>query len=72
MILYEHKLDVATNIEFKFGKRALQVYPDCPAAVRVGIGLCCYKLGQIEKARKAFQRVLQVSKLVISFVCVAA
>ncbi|RVX05414.1 Protein CTR9-like [Vitis vinifera] len=41
-------------------KRALQVYPDCPAAVRVGIGLCCYKLGQFEKARKAFQRVLQL------------
>ncbi|MCL7046547.1 hypothetical protein MKW94_027741, partial [Papaver nudicaule] len=40
-------------------KRALQVYPNCPAAVRLGIGLCRYKLGQFEKARQAFQRVLQ-------------
>ncbi|XP_061352499.1 protein CTR9 homolog isoform X1 [Gastrolobium bilobum] len=41
-------------------KRALQVYPDCPAAVRLGIGLCRYKLGQFEKARQAFERVLQL------------
>ncbi|MCL7045307.1 hypothetical protein MKW94_011606 [Papaver nudicaule] len=41
-------------------KRALQVYPNCPAAVRLGIGLCRYKLGQFEKARQAFQRVLQL------------
>lgn len=37
------------------------MYPDCPAAVRLGIGLCRYKLGQIDKARQAFQRVLQAS-----------
>ncbi|KAL5572369.1 hypothetical protein UlMin_021966 [Ulmus minor] len=41
-------------------KRALQVYPSCPAAVRLGIGLCRYKLGQSEKARQAFLRVLQL------------
>ncbi|PQQ04647.1 protein CTR9 homolog isoform X1 [Prunus yedoensis var. nudiflora] len=41
-------------------KRALQVHPDCPAAVRLGIGLCRYKMGQFEKARQAFQRVLQL------------
>lgn len=41
-------------------KRALQVYPNCPGAVRLGIGLCRYKLGQFEKARQAFQRVLQL------------
>ncbi|KAI9083821.1 hypothetical protein K1719_034079 [Acacia pycnantha] len=39
---------------------ALQVYPNCPAAVRLGIGLCRYKLGQFEKARQAFERVLQL------------
>ncbi|GAU27975.1 hypothetical protein TSUD_373700 [Trifolium subterraneum] len=43
-------------------KRALQVYPNCPAAVRLGIGLCRYKLGQFEKARQAFERVLQASE----------
>lgn len=36
--------------------------PDCPAAVRLGIGLCRYKLGQFDKARQAFQRVLQASE----------
>lgn len=41
-------------------KRALQVFPRCPAAVRLGIGLCRYKLGQIDKAKQAFQRVLQL------------
>ncbi|XP_028786901.1 protein CTR9 homolog isoform X1 [Neltuma alba] len=41
-------------------KRALQVYPNCPAAVRLGIGLCRYKLGQFEKAQQAFERVLQL------------
>uniref|UniRef100_A0A1J3CQK1 RNA polymerase-associated protein CTR9-like protein n=1 Tax=Noccaea caerulescens TaxID=107243 RepID=A0A1J3CQK1_NOCCA len=41
-------------------KRVLQVYPGCPAAVRLGIGLCRYKLGQLDKARQAFDRVLQL------------
>ncbi|RZB65084.1 protein CTR9 homolog [Glycine soja] len=41
-------------------KRVLQVYPNCPAAVRLGIGLCRYKLGQFEKAQQAFERVLQL------------
>ncbi|GKA65321.1 protein CTR9 [Tanacetum coccineum] len=37
-------------------KRVLQVYPRCPAAVRLGIGLCRYKLGQFERAKHAFER----------------
>ncbi|XP_022966619.1 protein CTR9 homolog isoform X1 [Cucurbita maxima] len=41
-------------------KRALQVYPDCPAAVRLGIGLCRYQLKQYGKAKQAFERVLQL------------
>ncbi|GAB4838024.1 Protein CTR9 [Ancistrocladus abbreviatus] len=41
-------------------KRALRAYPDCPGAVRLGIGFCRYKLGQFEKARQAFERVLQL------------
>ncbi|KAK9705538.1 hypothetical protein RND81_07G064600 [Saponaria officinalis] len=41
-------------------KRALRVYPECPGAVRLGIGLCRYKLGHFEKARQAFERVLQL------------
>ncbi|RZC43752.1 hypothetical protein C5167_036701 [Papaver somniferum] len=30
-------------------KRALQVFPNGPAAVRLGIGFCRYKLGQLKK-----------------------
>lgn len=41
-------------------KKALQVYPGCPAAVRLGLGLCRYKMGQFRKARQAFERVLQL------------
>ncbi|KAJ0806990.1 putative RNA polymerase-associated protein Ctr9 [Helianthus annuus] len=41
-------------------KRVLQVYPGCPAAVRLGIGLCRYKLGQFDRAKQAFERVLQL------------
>lgn len=37
------------------------MYPECPAAVRLGIGLCRYKLGQLDKAKQAFGRVLQAS-----------
>ncbi|KAF8401080.1 hypothetical protein HHK36_014383 [Tetracentron sinense] len=54
-----YKFDVAI---MNFGKRALQVYPNSPGAVRLGLGLCRYKLGQFEKARQAFQRVLQASE----------
>lgn len=41
-------------------KRALRVHPKCPAAVRLGIALCRYRLNQFEKARQAFERVLQL------------
>ncbi|KAL6879663.1 hypothetical protein ACP4OV_012322 [Aristida adscensionis] len=36
-------------------KRSLRTYSNCPAAVRLGIAFCRYKLGQVEKARQAFQ-----------------
>ncbi|KAG2650481.1 hypothetical protein PVAP13_1NG163900 [Panicum virgatum] len=41
-------------------KRALRAYSNCPAAVRLGIAFSRYKLGQVEKARQAFQRVLHL------------
>nr|CAB3449738.1 unnamed protein product [Digitaria exilis] len=48
------------NFPALLGQRALQAYSNCPAAVRLGIAFCRYKLGQVEKARQAFQRVLQL------------
>lgn len=39
------------------------MYPDCPAAVRLGIGLCRYQLKQYGKAQQAFERVLQASDI---------
>lgn len=41
-------------------KRALRAYANCPAAVRLGIAFCRFKLGQLDKARQAFERVLQL------------
>lgn len=34
--------------------------PECSASVRVGFGLCCYKLGQIPRAQAAMARALQL------------
>ncbi|KAF5748435.1 hypothetical protein HS088_TW04G00389 [Tripterygium wilfordii] len=42
-------------------KRALLVHPNGPGVMRLGIGFCRYKLGQFEKARQAFLRVLQLN-----------
>ncbi|KAK1327237.1 hypothetical protein QJS10_CPA01g01086 [Acorus calamus] len=44
----------------KLYKTALRVFPNCPAAVRLGIGLCHYQMGQLGRARQAFERVLQL------------
>ncbi|KAJ3682862.1 hypothetical protein LUZ60_013089 [Juncus effusus] len=41
-------------------KRAFYAYPNCPPVVRLGIGYCRYRLGQVSKARQAFLRVLQL------------
>ncbi len=38
----------------------IQENPGCPSAVRVGLGMCLYKLGHIEAAKKAFIRALQM------------
>lgn len=34
--------------------------PECSASVRVGFGLCCYKLGQTSRAQAAMARALQL------------
>lgn len=34
--------------------------PECSASVRVGLGLCCYKLGQISRAQAAMARALEL------------
>jgi RNA polymerase-associated protein CTR9 len=37
--------------------KAIQLFPTkAGASARVGLGLACYKLGQIDRAKKAFQR----------------
>lgn len=43
-----------------YGK-AMTLYPHTSgAAVRVGFGLCCYKLGQVDRAKAAFKRAYQI------------
>lgn len=44
----------------QYYKRALQVCPNCPADVRLGLGICFYKLNMIEKAEHAFLRALVI------------
>lgn len=46
-------------------KKALQVCPNCPADVRVGLGICFYKLNMIEKAADAFAKALSLDPMCI-------
>lgn len=41
-------------------KKALQICPNCPADVRLGLGICFYKLNMIEKAEEAFLKALSI------------
>ncbi|CAD5227826.1 unnamed protein product [Bursaphelenchus okinawaensis] len=41
-------------------KKCLQMNPQCPASVRLGIGYCLAKLGKTEKAKFAFKRTLDL------------
>lgn len=41
-------------------KRALQVCPNCPADVRLGMAICFYKLNMLEKAEEAFAKALSL------------
>ncbi|VDN57955.1 unnamed protein product [Dracunculus medinensis] len=41
-------------------KSVLRKKHDCPASIRLGIGYCLSKLGRIDKARLAFERVLEL------------
>jgi len=41
-------------------KKALRSNPKCPADVRLGMAHCFLKLGNVEKARLAFERALQL------------
>ncbi|CAG9855506.1 unnamed protein product [Phyllotreta striolata] len=43
-----------------FYKKALRTNPNCPAAVRLGMGHCFIKLNNLEKARLAFERALEL------------
>ena len=44
-----------------FGE-VIRRYPGCPAEVRVGFGLCCYRLGETDRAKAAFQRALALNR----------
>ena len=42
-----------------FYRRALRAGTKCSAEVRLGIGLCLFKLGDLERARLAFERAIE-------------
>lgn len=41
-------------------KKALQICPNCPADVRLGLGICFYKMNMTEKAEEAFHKALSL------------
>lgn len=53
-----NKKDYKTALTFY--RKCLRIKPDCPANVRLGIGHCFYKLNQMEKAKLAFDRALEL------------
>lgn len=42
-------------------QEAIRLHPGCPAEVRLGLAACYFRLGQLERARKAYERVVQLS-----------
>ncbi|XP_071551015.1 RNA polymerase-associated protein CTR9 homolog [Panulirus ornatus] len=48
-----------------FYKKALRTNPNCPAAVRLGMGHCFMKLGNQDKARLAFERALELDGMCV-------
>lgn len=41
-------------------KEALMTHPNLPPAVRLGVGLCFYRLGHLDRAKQCFERVLEL------------
>ncbi|GAM24860.1 hypothetical protein SAMD00019534_080350 [Acytostelium subglobosum LB1] len=39
-------------------QRVIQLNPNCPPTVRLGLGNCYFRLGRMERAKQAFERVL--------------
>ncbi len=42
-------------------QEAVRMHPGCPAEVRLGLAACYFRLGQLERAKKAYERVVQLS-----------
>lgn len=56
--IYFNKKDYKAALTYY--RKCLRVNPNCPANVRLGIGHCFYKLNQMEKAKLAFERALEL------------
>ena len=53
-----NKKDYKTSLNFF--KKALRSNADAPASVRLGMGLCFFKLNKLPKAKMAFERALEL------------
>jgi RNA polymerase-associated protein CTR9 len=58
-VLYHKKLFPGA---LRLYEAALRLHPHAPPAVRLGIGLCHFKLGNLDRAKAAFRRTLQVGE----------
>lgn len=61
-VLYHKKLYPGA---LRLYEAALRQHPRAPAAVRLGIGLCHFKLGNLDRAKAAFRRTLQVREVLL-------
>lgn len=55
-----HKKDYRSSLTYY--KKVLRTNPKCPASVRLGMGHCFLKLNNPEKAKMAFERVLELDE----------
>jgi RNA polymerase-associated protein CTR9 len=57
-IEFNKKEPSGKRVALSLYRKALQICPNCPADVRLGMGICFYKLNMFEKAEIAFKRAL--------------
>ncbi|KAF0991486.1 hypothetical protein HZS_6784 [Henneguya salminicola] len=53
------------KLSLSYYRKALNLFPDGFPFIRVGIGMCLYKMGKIEMAKMAFERAIEMDGLCV-------